>query len=73
MDGTVAEIIVSSTLCSKPCAKNEASPFVDEEPTSLEVLSIKRNRFSPTRKVEAGIVNTPAISPAAVVVGLPIE
>ena len=46
---------------------------MDEVTTSLILLSISLNRFSPIRKVEVGIVNKPATSPAAVVFNLPIE
>ena len=50
-----------------------ASPFVEEEPISPLEVSINRKFFSPTRNIPFGMLNTPATSPAAVVVKLPIE
>ena len=62
-----------SVVCNKPCAKNDASPFVVDEGISPVELSISLKDFSPVLNVEAGILRIPATSPDLVVVNLPIE
>ena len=62
-----------SVVCNKPCAKNDASPFVVEDGISPVEVLINLNSFSPVLNVEAGIFKMPATSPNLVVVNLPIE
>ena len=67
------EIIVSSVVCNKPCAKNDASPVVVELGTSPVEESVKRNSFSPIRNLPVGIVKIPTTEPDSSVLGRPIE
>ena len=71
--GVVVDTIVFSTVCNRPCAKNDASPFVVDDGISPVDEFINLNSFSPTRNVEVGTFKIPTTSPDLVVVNLPIE